>query len=74
MTIIHDNRKGNTILAYDVIKDKLHNFLSDDVGHRNHFNPFFKIHGCRNNEFMAISGSRVNLSYNFESPLRGRPW
>lgn len=71
--IIHDNRKGNTILEYDVVQDILHNFLTDDVCHRNGFNPLHKIFNCSNDEFMAIRRIKVNLSYKVKSPLREGP-
>lgn len=68
-TIFSNNSQRDSMMTYDVIKDKLINLDVGDVSHRNGFNPFGKVLRSYDNELMFLGRSRVNLTYEVESPL-----
>lgn len=72
--IVCNDRKGNTIVANDIIEDENYHFLTGDLSERYDLNPIFEILcGC-NNEFISIGILRVNLAHENESPLTKGSW
>lgn len=72
VTIIRDNRWRDNVATNDVVKDKISDLLSCDVGKGYGFNLVCVVLSGGDNKLVSIRRGGMDLSYEVESPLRER--